>query len=218
MLTANTGFVCLFLLSPLISIFYYAPLAHCCCSLPHYVSLPPVSTPASCVSMPSLPVKCLFLSVTASIQLFCFLISSCPFCLYSFPLCRHPDYSFFPSSNLSHSFRSLPRPHPAPFLTFHPNSIPFPLSTLFITSPLHFYSHPINPFLILSVSLSQTLSSSKSHMQTPFPDLEKIADPTDAILGPVMHILHPLPFHGELAATKRDMKHAFFPPSQTFSF
>lgn len=76
---------------------------------------------------------------------------------------------------ISHSFHTSLWLHFIPFLTFHPNSIPF---TFFI------------PFIILSPTLlssrpsfSYIISPASRATCTPsFPDLEKIADPTDAIL------------------------------------
>lgn len=81
---------------------------------------------------------------------------------------------------ISHSFHTSLWLHFLSVLTFHPNSIPFILFTRFITlfltllSPRPSFSYIIS--LLIQPALRATCTSS-------FPDLEKIDDPTDAILS-----------------------------------
>lgn len=143
---------------------------------------PPVSTPASCcLYAPFLTTMCPFSSIMPVIY---FYFSTFP-SLSSIII--PPIYpAYFPS------VLSILKPLPSstrclislPFLTFNSNLIPFPLSTLlYHLSPTLPSTPHCHPFLSLSVSSSLAQASSQSRMQPPLPDLEKIADPTDAILS-----------------------------------
>ncbi len=76
-----------------------------------------------------------------------FLLPFPPFSLHSFHLpSLLPVYIFHPLASPS-SVHHLCL-FSLTFLTFHPNSVPYHLSALFITSPLHFHSHlPSTHFL-----------------------------------------------------------------------